>query len=189
MLFLDAAFTLGTSLIRISSPAKVLLKPSSSLSTKTLSSAPNGYDPNHLGVRFRLRGEQMEISLLELGRRIGLYSKRQSRESATLSVLRKGVTPTAREAMEEDKEDDEGDEVAGGGAGHEGARGSANMYRNMSQGDWQVHQERWMDQQDEQRVRINTWMGQQDERAHWMYDHTIRQFQYMSTRDNLDPHL
>nr|GFD36265.1 hypothetical protein [Tanacetum cinerariifolium] len=38
--------------------------------------------------------------------------------------------PIAREAVEEDKEDDEGDEVAGGGAGHEGARGSANMYRN-----------------------------------------------------------
>ncbi|GJY89844.1 hypothetical protein Tco_0505040 [Tanacetum coccineum] len=242
------------------------------------------YDPNHLGVRFRLGGEQKEISLLELGWRIGLYSKRKSRESATLSGLRKGVTvkanhlllgfwptigddgfnvgnmkvvairdirvklthryiattiagifmtriarsyglltnemmgalsvepsphvfkkkslisigvimklhnggcfwPITREAIEED---DEGDEKAGGGAGHEGAGGSADMYSNMSQGDWQVHQERWMDQQDEQRVRINTWMGQQDERAHWMYDHTIRQFQYMSTRDNLDPHL
>ncbi|GJY51503.1 zinc finger, CCHC-type containing protein [Tanacetum coccineum] len=27
------------------------------------------------------------------------------------------------------------------------------------------------------------------DRAHWMYDHTVCQFQYMSTRDNLDPHL
>ncbi|GJV19975.1 retrovirus-related pol polyprotein from transposon TNT 1-94 [Tanacetum coccineum] len=60
----------GTSSIRISSPAKVLLKPSSSPSTKTISPAPNGYDPNHLGVRFRLGGEQKEISLLELGWRI-----------------------------------------------------------------------------------------------------------------------
>nr|GFA12802.1 hypothetical protein [Tanacetum cinerariifolium]GFA12811.1 hypothetical protein [Tanacetum cinerariifolium] len=42
MLVLDATFTLGTSLIGISLPAKVLLKPSSSLSTKTLSLAPNG---------------------------------------------------------------------------------------------------------------------------------------------------
>nr|GEX35883.1 hypothetical protein [Tanacetum cinerariifolium] len=33
--------------------------------------------------------------------------------------------------------------------------------------------------------RLNTWMEQQDQRAHWMYDHTVRQFQYMSTRDNL----
>ncbi|GJU44561.1 hypothetical protein Tco_1201827 [Tanacetum coccineum] len=29
--------------------------------------SPYRYDPNHLGVRFRLRGEQREISLLELG--------------------------------------------------------------------------------------------------------------------------
>ncbi|GJS76691.1 hypothetical protein Tco_0726572 [Tanacetum coccineum] len=203
-------------------------------------SSPCRYDPNHLGVRFRLGGEQKEISLLELGWRIGLYSERQSRESATLSGLRKGVIvkanhlllgfwptigddgfnvgntkvaairdprvkiahrriattivgmfvtwiaqsygfltnemmgelsvkpsphvfkkkslismgvvmklhnegcfwPAAREAIEEDKEDDEGNEVAGGGAGHEGAGGSTNMYRNISQGDWQVHQTR-----------------------------------------------
>ena len=32
-------------------------------------------------------------------------------------------------------------------------------------------------------------MGQQDERANWMYDHIVRQFQYLSTRENLDPHL
>ncbi|GJZ33249.1 hypothetical protein Tco_0578685, partial [Tanacetum coccineum] len=70
--------------------------------------------------------------------------------------------PAAREAVEKDEEDDEGDKAAGGGAGHEEAGGSVDMYRNMSQ---------------------------QDERAHWMYDHTVRQFQYPSTRDNLDPHL
>ncbi|GKF87785.1 hypothetical protein Tco_0258662, partial [Tanacetum coccineum] len=51
--------------------------------------------------------------------------------------------------MEEDEKDDEGDEAAEGDAGHEGARGSADMYHNMSQGDWQVRQARWMDQQDE----------------------------------------
>ncbi|GKE14618.1 hypothetical protein Tco_1422195 [Tanacetum coccineum] len=204
--------------------------------------SPCRYDPNHLGVRFRLGGEQKEISLLKLGWRIGLYSEGQSRENATLSGLRKGVTvkatnlllgfwptirddgfnmgntkvtairdprvelahrciattiagrkesthriarsyglltnemmgalsvepsphvfkkkslisirvimklhnggcfwPIAREAMQED---DEGDEEAGGGVGHEGAGGSADMYRNMSQGDWQVHQACWMD--------------------------------------------
>ncbi|GJX81455.1 hypothetical protein Tco_0330936 [Tanacetum coccineum] len=99
MLLLGAAFTPGTSSIRNSSPAKVLLKPSLSLSTKTLSPTPNEYDPNHLGVRFRLRGEQKEISLLELGWRIGLYSERQSRESATLSGLRKGVTVKANHLL------------------------------------------------------------------------------------------
>nr|GEX15377.1 hypothetical protein [Tanacetum cinerariifolium] len=140
------AFTPRTSSIRNSSPAKVLLKPSSSPLTKTLSPAPNGYDPSHLGVSFRLG------------------------ERATLSGLRKGVTvkpnhlllglwPTIgddgfnvgymkvaairdprvnlahpREAVEEDKEDNEGDEVAGGDAGHEGAGGSTDMYRNISQG-------------------------------------------------------
>nr|GEV48592.1 hypothetical protein [Tanacetum cinerariifolium] len=33
--------------------------------------SPCRYDPNHLGVRFRLEGEQKDISLLELGWRIG----------------------------------------------------------------------------------------------------------------------
>ncbi|GKE92714.1 hypothetical protein Tco_1573809, partial [Tanacetum coccineum] len=68
-----AEFTQRISSIRISSPAKVLLKPSSSPSTKTLSPASYGYDPNHLGVRFRLGGKQKEISLLELGWRIGFW--------------------------------------------------------------------------------------------------------------------
>nr|GEW95751.1 ribonuclease H-like domain-containing protein [Tanacetum cinerariifolium] len=51
-----------------------------------------GYDPNHVGVRFKIGVEQKEISLLELGWRVGLYSERQSKENATLSRLRKGVT-------------------------------------------------------------------------------------------------
>ncbi|GJZ00404.1 hypothetical protein Tco_0517833 [Tanacetum coccineum] len=171
------------------------------LSNQGLAQAFFEYDPNHLGVRFRLEGEQQEIYLLELGWRIGLYSERQSRESAPLRALsvepsphvfkKKSLIsirvvmelhnvgcfwPASREAVEEDEKDDEGDEATGGGAGHEGARGSANMYRNMSQGDWQVRQSCWMDQQDEQWGRINIWMGQQNERAHWMYDHTVRQF-------------
>ncbi|GKA34367.1 retrotransposon ORF1 [Tanacetum coccineum] len=279
MLLLCVVFTLRTSSIGISAPAKVFLKPFSSPSTKTLSPGPNRsgfvsgqklpplvyrelvreffalfefdaspcrYDPNHLGVRFRLGGEQKEISLLELGWRIGLYFERKSKESATLSRLRKGVTvkanhlllrfwPTigddgfnvgntkvaairdprvklahrciamtiagrkesthrvteidlfylyciysdelvcnipywlakymvgvrekslicggmfvtriarsyglltnemigALKPVEEDEEDDKGDEEAGGDTGYEGARGSADMYHNMSQG-------------------------------------------------------
>ncbi|GJR06159.1 hypothetical protein Tco_0529143 [Tanacetum coccineum] len=197
------------------------------------------------GVRFRLGGEQKEISLLELGWRISLYSERQSRESATLmtairdprvklahrciamtivgrnesthkvieidlfylyciysdevvynipywlakymvgmrekilicegmfvtritrsyglltnemmgalsvepslyvfkkkSLISMGVVmelhnvgcfwPAAREAVEEDEENDEGDKAAGGGACHEGAGCSVDMYRNIS---------------------------------------------------------
>ncbi|GJY35549.1 zinc finger, CCHC-type containing protein [Tanacetum coccineum] len=154
---LDAAFTLGTSSIGISSPAKVLLKPSLSPSTKTLSLAPNRYDPNHLGVRFRLGGEQKEISLLELGWRIDLYSERKESTHRVTEIdlfylyciysdeVVCNIPYWLAKYMVVE-EDDEGDEAVGGDASHEGAGGSADMYRNMSQGDWQVRQARWMDQ-------------------------------------------
>ncbi|GKB84576.1 hypothetical protein Tco_0956848 [Tanacetum coccineum] len=64
------------------------------------------------------------------------------------------------------KEEEEAEEEAEGDEGHDGAGGSTSMHRNISQGDWQVRQARWMDQQDEQWGRLNTWMGQQDEQAH-----------------------
>ncbi|GJR89724.1 hypothetical protein Tco_0213735, partial [Tanacetum coccineum] len=94
------------------------------------------------------RSEQKEISLLELGWRVGLYSERllTNEMMDTLSVepsphlfkkkslISMGVVmelqngecfwPIAREVMEEDNE---GDEAAGGDAGHEGARGSADI--------------------------------------------------------------
>ncbi|GJU84800.1 hypothetical protein Tco_1292346 [Tanacetum coccineum] len=169
------------SLNGISLLAKTLIKHSLTPSVPTPSLGLNGeiffvYNPNHLGVRFRLGGEQKEISLLELGWRIGLYFEGKSRENATLSRLRDYNTvkesrlllefwPTIRDggfnvgntkrslatfpmcawlairAMEEeeDEDDDEGDEAARGGAGHEEAGGSTAMYRNTSQGDWQVH--------------------------------------------------
>ncbi|GJS77262.1 hypothetical protein Tco_0727143 [Tanacetum coccineum] len=94
--------------------------------------------------------------------------------------------------MEDGKVAEEGggdDEEGDGEGGNEGIEGSADIHRNMNQGDWQVRQTRWMDQQDECWGRLDTWMGQQDERAHWMYDHMVRQFQHLSTRDNLEPHL
>nr|GFB29666.1 hypothetical protein [Tanacetum cinerariifolium] len=47
------------------------------------------YKPLHKGVTFWLRGVEREISILELGRRVGLYSERESRDVATLSGLRK----------------------------------------------------------------------------------------------------
>ncbi|GJR83716.1 hypothetical protein Tco_0154501 [Tanacetum coccineum] len=65
--------------------------------------------------------------------------------------------PATREAIveEEDKGDDEGNEVTEGYAGHEGVGGFIDIYHNMSQGDWQVRQARWMDQQDNQRGRLD----------------------------------
>ncbi|GJT51618.1 zinc finger, CCHC-type containing protein [Tanacetum coccineum] len=109
------------------------------LASQGLDQAFFEYDPEHLGIKFRLGGEKREISLLELV-----------------------------------EEDDEAKEAAEGEAGNEGAGGSADMYRNMSQGDWQVRQARWMDQQDKHWGRLNTWMGQQEEWANWIYDHTVR---------------
>ncbi|GJZ40693.1 retrovirus-related pol polyprotein from transposon TNT 1-94 [Tanacetum coccineum] len=104
-------------------------------------------------------------------------------------LIKRDPSLTARlhtELMEEvDGDYEEGDEEGG----NEGVGGSADIYRNMSQGDWQVRQARWIDQHDAHWGRINAWMGKQDERAHWMYDHTVRQFQHMSTRDNLEPYL
>ncbi|GKF20232.1 hypothetical protein Tco_0068870 [Tanacetum coccineum] len=74
--------------------------------------------------------------------------------------------PATKEVVEEGGGDnEEGD----GEGGNKGVGGSADIYRNMSQGDWQVRQARWMDQQDEHWGMINAWNGQQDERAHWIY--------------------
>ncbi|GKC68110.1 hypothetical protein Tco_1100708 [Tanacetum coccineum] len=61
--------------------------------------------------------------------------------------LRDALTMVEEEEAEEEDEWDEG---------HDRARGSTAMDRNMSQGDWQVSQARWMDQQDEQQGRLNT---------------------------------
>ncbi|GKA51995.1 zinc finger, CCHC-type containing protein [Tanacetum coccineum] len=145
------------------------------------------YEPLHKGVTFRLGEVENEMSLLELGWRVGLYFERESRDVVTLISLRRAETvnsthlthlfwpsirddmfnvkkslvkmevimelhegeccwPITRGVVEEDKGDDEeGD----GEGGNEGAGGSADIYRNMSTGDWQ----------------------------------------HMSTRDNLEPHL
>ncbi|GKC27229.1 hypothetical protein Tco_1034523 [Tanacetum coccineum] len=54
--------------------------------------------------------------------------------------------PATREVVEEGEGDDE---EGYGEGGNERVGGSADIYCNMSQGDWQVRQARWMDQQDE----------------------------------------
>ncbi|GJT31853.1 hypothetical protein Tco_0922272 [Tanacetum coccineum] len=50
--------------------------------------SPYRYKPLHKGVTFRLGGVEREMSLLELGWRVGLYSEKESRDVATLSGLR-----------------------------------------------------------------------------------------------------
>ncbi|GJZ43060.1 zinc finger, CCHC-type containing protein [Tanacetum coccineum] len=58
------------------------------------------------------------------------------------------------------REDDEVEEAT-----NEEAGGSTEVYRNMSRGDWQVRQARWMDQHDERWGQLNTWMGRPEEQA------------------------
>ncbi|GKB15975.1 hypothetical protein Tco_0849898 [Tanacetum coccineum] len=108
--------------------------------------SPCRYNPEHSGVR-----ESATLS--------GLGSAETVKESGLLMEFWPNIGDGGF------NEDDEAEEANEGEAGNEGAGGSADMYRNMSQGDWQ------------------------EERANWMYDHTVRQFQHLSTRDNLDPHL
>ena len=57
--------------------------------------SPCRYDPEHSGVRFRLGGEQREISILELGWRVGLYTERKSKENETISGLGRADTAEA----------------------------------------------------------------------------------------------
>nr|GEZ49506.1 zinc finger, CCHC-type [Tanacetum cinerariifolium] len=42
---------------------------------------------------------------------------------------------------------------------------------------------------DEHWEHMKNWITQHDQQANWIYDHTICQFQHLSARDNLDPHL
>ncbi|GJX56492.1 hypothetical protein Tco_0286389 [Tanacetum coccineum] len=54
------------------------------------------YDPDHVGVSFRLGGESRIMSLLELGWRVSLYSEEQSRLASTRGGLRRGETVKAK---------------------------------------------------------------------------------------------
>ncbi|GJT59791.1 hypothetical protein Tco_1003324 [Tanacetum coccineum] len=57
------------------------------------------YDPHHVGLTFRLGGEQWSMSLLEFGWRVGLYSEEQSRLNNTKSGLRRGETVKAEHVL------------------------------------------------------------------------------------------
>nr|GEZ98096.1 zinc finger, CCHC-type [Tanacetum cinerariifolium] len=37
--------------------------------------------------------------------------------------------------------------------------------------------------------QLETWMTRQEQRSDWTYAHTVRQMQYLSMRDHLDPHM
>ncbi|GKA03976.1 hypothetical protein Tco_0676757 [Tanacetum coccineum] len=50
------------------------------------------YDPEHVGLTFRLGGELRSMSLLEFGWRVGLYSYSQAGENITSTGLRKALT-------------------------------------------------------------------------------------------------
>ncbi|GKB89348.1 hypothetical protein Tco_0961620 [Tanacetum coccineum] len=83
-----------------------------------------------------------------------VYKKTSLVKMGVIMELHKGECcwPTTREVIEEGEDDDE----EGNGEGrNEGLGGSTDIYRNMSQGDWQVRQVRWMDQQDEHWGRID----------------------------------
>ncbi|GKE53099.1 hypothetical protein Tco_1488255 [Tanacetum coccineum] len=54
--------------------------------------SPCRYEPLHKGVTFRLGGVEREISLLEFGWKVGLYTKRESKDVVTLSGLRRVET-------------------------------------------------------------------------------------------------
>nr|GEV14949.1 ribonuclease H-like domain-containing protein [Tanacetum cinerariifolium] len=56
---------------------------------------PCRYEPLHIGVTFWLGGVEREMSLLEFGWRVGLYSEGESKDAATLSGLRNAETVNA----------------------------------------------------------------------------------------------
>ncbi|GKB12404.1 hypothetical protein Tco_0846327 [Tanacetum coccineum] len=76
------------------------------------------------------------------------YRKTSLVKMGVVMELHKGKCcwPATRGVVEEGEGDDK---VGDGEGGNEGVGGSADIYHNMSQGDWQVRQTRWMDQQDE----------------------------------------
>nr|GEW05549.1 hypothetical protein [Tanacetum cinerariifolium] len=57
------------------------------------------YDPEHLGVSFRLGGDLKTMSLLKLGSRVDLYSEEQSMIASTRSGLRRGETIKAEHVL------------------------------------------------------------------------------------------
>ncbi|GKC39079.1 hypothetical protein Tco_1051463 [Tanacetum coccineum] len=83
---------------------------------------PCRYETLHKGVTFRLGGVEWEMSLLEFGWRVGLYSKGESRDVATLSGLRNAETVNATRLTHSfwpiiGDDEGEGDDEEGDGEG------------------------------------------------------------------------
>ncbi|GJU05904.1 hypothetical protein Tco_1122334 [Tanacetum coccineum] len=72
----------------------------------------------------------------------GMFVTRIARSFGVLTNEMVSVLSPTREVVEEGEGDDEEGDKEGG---NKGVGGSTDIYRNMSQGDWQVRQARWMD--------------------------------------------
>jgi hypothetical protein len=105
------------------------------------------------------------------------------RQMSIVMQLADGSYGWYEEGGPDDAEDDDVDEGAPQQHQFGGYEvGSADYYRHMSRGDWQAHQGAWMGQ-------VDAWRTTTDQRFDWMYDHTIRQMQHLSTRNQIEPHL
>ncbi|GKC33449.1 hypothetical protein Tco_1040743 [Tanacetum coccineum] len=121
-----------------------------------------------------------EVSIEEKVRRLGVFensthqlrydtlTRRPIHSGDDFNVVEQSKVKSHQDATEvmveeEDEVDDEGNEATGGRV-------------------------RWINKMSSGEGSTLGW-GQQDDRAHWMYDHTVRQFQYLSTHDNLNPHF
>ncbi|GKA58649.1 hypothetical protein Tco_0757962 [Tanacetum coccineum] len=219
------------------------------------------YDPEHVGVKFRLGGEPREMSLLELGWRVGLYTERKSRDNATLSGLSRAETVKENRLLMEfwpsigDSGFNVGNTkvasirdprvklahrcIATTIAGRKetihrvteidlyylyciytpevicnisywlskylkGVRDKNLIYGGMFVTRiaricvWpatRVVEEEEEAEEEAEGEAANEGVGgsaemyQNMSQANWMYDHTVREFQYLSTQDNLEPHL
>ncbi|GKD54038.1 hypothetical protein Tco_1287425 [Tanacetum coccineum] len=89
--------------------------------------SPCRYDPENLGVKFRLGGALSVEPLFDVFKKNSLIA------IGVVMELQNGACfwPVTREV----EEDDEAEEAAEGEVGNEGVGGSADIYRNLSQGD------------------------------------------------------
>nr|GEX21253.1 hypothetical protein [Tanacetum cinerariifolium] len=91
------------------------------------------------------------VDALSVEPKVHIFKKKSLIAMNVLMDLGRGVCcwPATRQVGKDDEVEETANEEAGG---------SAEVYRNISQGDWQVRQARWMDQQDKQWGRLDTWM-------------------------------
>ncbi|GJU32905.1 hypothetical protein Tco_1176494 [Tanacetum coccineum] len=205
------------------------------------------YNSAHVGVSYRLGGEDRTMSLLELWRRIGLYFEKQSRDGdfvvggTTIKRVRdpkvrlahRLIAPTILGRKESNhrvtvidlfylyciygkevtcniyywlarylKGVRDKDLICGGMFVTRIARSfglqtnamvdalsvetRAHIFKKKSLVAMNVLMDLSRGTNCWPATRQGNW---QEEQANWMYDHTVRHFQYLSTRDNLDPHL